>query len=271
MGGRGSRSGGAPGGGAGGGAGVVTITPQIMDVQVAPNAQTAAAANSNAFSATDSQGYHDLYNGRGYFARQNFDIDQQMSVIQYLSNTPETGSLYSMSQNMNTAMATGQKLTPNQQFVRDNLISASHNLGYNLNLQRYDHPPMVDRLLTAAGLPGGYQNYTQAQIKKALVGTRYGEEKFVSTSYNDFKNAPASSKQAFDTRAIRIEYKAKASTQALMPGNGPGGALGEIVMMPSRGRQNYKIVDARFSGKMKRRQGTQSYTMPELVLTVEVD
>ena len=67
MGGRGSRSGGAPGGGAGGGAGVVTITPQIMDVQVAPNAQTAAAANSNAFSATDSQGYHDLYNGQRNF------------------------------------------------------------------------------------------------------------------------------------------------------------------------------------------------------------
>lgn len=269
MGGRGSKSGGAPGGG--GGAGVVNTTPQIMDIQTAPTATAAANANASAFSATDNQGFHDLYNGRAYFAKQNFDIDQQMSVIQYLSNTPESGSLYSMSQNMNTAMATGQKLTPNQQFVRDNLISAGHNLGYNLNLQRYDHPAMVDKLLSDAGLPSGYQNYTQSQIRKALLGTRYGEEKFVSTSYNDFKNAPQASKQAFDTRAIRIEYRARASTQAIMPGNGPGGALGEIIMMPSQGRKNYKIVDAKFSGKMKRRQGTQSYTMPELVLTVEVD
>ena len=44
-----------------------------------------------------------------------------------------------MSQNMNHAMAMGQKLTANQQFVHDNLMGAMHNIGYNVNLTRYDH------------------------------------------------------------------------------------------------------------------------------------
>ena len=258
--------------GSGGGGGGGAATPvQVAAVAPVPSAAVAAAANADVFSDTDTQGYHDLYNGRGYFQQQSLDAYQKQAIANYLQSQPEAGSLYSLCQNMNYAMATGQPLTAKQQFTKDQLMSASHNLGYNLNLQRYDHPGFVDKLLTDAGLPSGYQNYSASQIKKALVGTTYGENKFVSTSYNDFKNAPASSRSVFDTRAIRIEYKAKAKTKALMPGNGPGGALGEIILMPSQGRQNYKIVDAKFSRKMKRRKGTQIYNMPELVLTVEVD
>lgn len=244
---------------------------QVLGANVAPTAQAAATANGAAFPATDTRGFHDLYNGRQYFLNQNLTIDQQLATINYLSDTTESGSLYSMSQNLNHALATGKKLTANQQFVYNNLMGAMHNLGQNLNLTRYDHDSMINTLLNAAGMNRGYQNYTQNQLKQALVGAKFGENKFLSTSYNDFKNAPSRSKSVFDSRAVKITYKAKASTQAMMPGNGPGGALGEIILAPSGGKQNMTVKDVRFTGRMARAKGTQSYTLPEVELIIEVD
>lgn len=258
MGGRGSRSG---GGSSGGGLNILNNTV------LQPTAAMATAANNAVFSDTDPNDYHDLFNGRQYFQKQNLTIDQQLAVINYLSDTPESGSLYSMSQNMNYAMANGKKLTANQQFVKDKMMESMHNLGYNTNLTRYDHPTMINNLLQQAGLGGSYDNYTPAQLKKALVGMQYGENKFISTSYNDFKNAPNAS--TFTSRAVKISYKAKANTQAMMPGNGPGGALGEVVLAPSTGA-NMKVIDVKFTGRKARRQGTQSYTLPQVELVVEV-
>lgn len=266
MGGRGSSSGGgtyqivAAGSG---GAGAPTIQP---------NAQAAVAANNATFKATDPNGFHDLYNGRQYFADQNLTIDQQVAAINYLSDSTENGSLYSMSQNLNHALETGQPLTANQQYVYNHLDSAMHNMGYNTNLTRYDHGDMVNSILTQVGLPKDYENYTEAQLKKALVGVKYGERKLVSTSYNDFKNVKdPKTLSTFKDRGIKINYKVKASAQAMMPGNGPGGALGEIILADSKGRKNYEILDVRYNGKMARRKRSQSYSLPQLEIDVLVD
>ena len=244
------------------GAGGVTIQPTV---------QAAQNANNAYFKSTDPNGYHDLYNGRQYFTNQNLTIDQQLAAINYLSPDTESGSMYSMSQNMNYALANGKPLTANQQYVYNNMMGAMHNLGYNTNLTRYDHDTMVNGLLSKTGLTKSYDNYTESQLKSALVGQTFGENKFISTSYNDFKNAPASSKAVFDTRPVKVSYKAKASTQAMMPGNGPGGALGEIVLAPSGGRNNMKIVDVKFTGNKARRKGTQNYSLPQVELVIEVD
>lgn len=260
MGGRGSLSGMSSGGGG------VTIQMQTQPPNVVPTNQQAQQLNNATFSATDTQDYHDLFGGRQYFQSQNLGIDARMAVINYLSDKPEPGSLYSMSQNMNQAMANGTTLTANQQYTRNNLMAAMHNLGYNLNLQRYDHAPFINKLLTDAGVKNAdYTQMSAAQLKSFLVGHTYGENKFVSTSYNDFKNASASN--PFTSRAVRIEYKAKAGTQAMMPGNGPGGQLGEIILAPN---QTSKIVDVKYSGKKARAKGTQSYTLPQVTLVVEI-
>ena len=121
-------------------------------------------------------------------------------------------------------MANGQKLTANQQYMQQHMMAAMHNLGYNLNLTRYDHPQFVNGLLQQAGFKNAdYSKMSPAALKKALTGMSYGENKFLSTSYNDFKNAPASSQSVFNTRAVKISYRANANVQAMMPGNGPGG------------------------------------------------
>lgn len=268
MGGRGASS--AAGGGAGGAVGgnaTFQILQQPPNIVATP--QQAQNANARTFDATDNSPYHDLKGGRNYFQSQNLTIDQQIAVVNYLSPTAERGSLYSMSQNMNYAMATGQALTANQQYVHDQLMGSMHNLGENLNLTRYDHDAFVNNLLKQNGVNTTYDKMNAAQLKSALVGTKYGENKFISTSHNDFANAPTSSRNTFTTRPVKVSYKANANVQAMMPGNGAGGAMGEIVLAPSGKGKNFRIVDVRYTGNMARRKGTQSFTLPQLEIVVE--
>ena len=75
---------------------------------VVPTAQQAQNLNNQVFSATDNSPYHNLYNGQQYYAKQNLSIDQRLAVMNYLSDAKESGTMYSMSQNMNHAMATGK-------------------------------------------------------------------------------------------------------------------------------------------------------------------
>ena len=238
---------------------------QIAPQQVQPTTQMAQQMNAATFSDTDNAPFHDLYNGRQYFQSQAFDIDAQMALVAMLDPNPEPGSMYSPSQNLNTALATGAKLTAQQQYMNDVLNDNMHNLGYNINLQRYDHETFINGLLRQAGVRSDYSNLSEAQLKKALVGTSYVENRFLSTSYNNFKNAPNA--QAFTSRAVRIEYRAKASAQGLMPGDGPGGKLGEILLKPG---QTYRVADIRYNGNSARRKGTQSYGLQQVTIVVEV-
>lgn len=242
------------------------IQMQTAPPNVVPTAQQAQRANQSAFSATDDADYHDLFGGQQYFQSQNLSIDSRVAVLNYLSDQPEPDSMYAMSQNMNTAMASGAALNANQQYVRDGLMDAMHNLGHNINLTRFDHAPVINGLIAQAGIKNAdYESLSASQLKKILTGKTFVESKFLSTSYNDFKNAPTSN--PFTDRAVKIQYRAKASTQAMMPGNGPGGRLGEIVLAPG---QSMKVVDVGYTGNMARVQGTQSRTKKQVVLTIEV-
>lgn len=169
-------------------------------------------------------------------------------------------------------MATGQQLTGKYKQTYDGMMSAMHNIGYNVTLTRYDHAAMVNGLLQAVGAGSDYEKLSASQIKKALVGKVLGETKFLSTSYNDFKNAPQNTKQIFDSRAVKINYKVKAGAQAMMPGKGAGGDFGEIVLAPTDGKANNggKITDVRLTGQMVRRQGTQTYNQPRIEIDIEI-
>ena len=74
-------------------------------------------------------------------------------------------------------------------------------------------------------------------------------------------------------RAVRIEYKATAGTQAMMPGKGPGGNVGEILLAPSGNRQNFKIVGVREDPTVRVRQKGTSWlsNQKQIVITVETD
>ncbi len=213
--------------------------------------------NDSVFSSTDDADFHDLYNGRQYYQKQNFDIDTQMALDDYLSDKALPGTVYSASQTLNHKMKQGLPLTANEQFMVDSMMNGMHNLGYNLNLTRYARVDFMQRLGA-----GNFDSMTPAQLQSALVGKGFTEGSFISTSYNDFKNAPSGN--VFTDKAVRINYKAPANTQALMPGNGPGGQLGEMVLAPN---QHYTITGARFTGKTGR-SGSSYYKQVEIDITI---
>lgn len=237
--------------------------------------------DARGFRATDDADYHDLYNGREYYERQQLTDAERMAAENYIESETEVGSLYSHSQNLNWLIrqnaANGLPLTTGmtekQLETYNGMMSAMHNLGYNVNLTRYDHENFVNDLLAKSGLRGAdFTRIPESQLRSMLIGTRFGEERLVSTSYNNFRDAPESTKGVFMNRAVRIEYRAKASTQAMMPGNGKGGRIGEVVMAPSGGRENYRVVDVKYDNDVfVRRKGTRRLSSQrQLVVVVEV-
>ena len=226
----------------------------------------------NGFSDTDNSPFHDLYNGRNYYNQQNLDIDTRTALQDYLDPNTVGSSLYNFSQNMNHAVATGQKLSAQQQFAWDSITGAMHNLGYNVNLTWYDHGDFLDNQLATAGFTHGHAGLSVSQLKAALVGQTYTDPRILSTSYNNFKNA--TNADTFTSREVKITSRAKASTQALMPGDGPGGRFGEILLGPSgtKGHNTYKIVDVKTTGQKARPKGgsTSNRTLTQIEVVVEV-
>ena len=235
--------------------------------QIVPSAQQAVNANNQQFSDTDNGPFKDFYGGRQYYQSQTFSVDTEMAIADYLYDQPVGGTLYSPSQTMNYKMAHGTALTPQETFMRDSLMEGMHNLGYNMNLEHYGRVSYIDAFGKEAQRLGltnsvidsnNFGNMTETQLKKAFTGLTYSEDGFLSTSYNKFKNAPNGGRP-FTDKAVKINIKAPANAQAMMPGNGPGGALGEIVLAP---KQNYRITDVRFTGKQGR-SGSSSYKQIE--------
>ena len=248
----------------GSGGGLGNITPGqsgLGQVNTVSTPSQAQQANSQAFSDTDNGPFKDFYGGRKYYQSQTFSIDTEVSLQDYLYNQPVDNTLYSPSQNLNYHMQQGTPLTAQEIFMRDSLLDGMHNLGYNMNLQRYGRVDYIDNFGKIAGVNINSSNYgkmSEAQLKKALVGTEYGEAGFVSASYNQFKNAPSGNN--FTDKAVKLNIKAPASSQALMPGIGPGGNLGEIVLAPN---QRYRITDVRFTGKRGRSGNSSNYKQIE--------
>ena len=228
--------------------------------------------DANGFRDYDDADFHQLYNGRGYYAQQNLSQATKQQVSKYLDPKTEPGSLYNFSQNMNYAAATGT-LAQHPQYKKafDTIVGSMHNLGYNVTLTRYDHGEFLDNQLAAAGIRGGHKGMSVSQLKNALVGRSYGDNRILSASYNNFKNA--SNHQTFTTREVKITYKARAGTKALMPGDGPGGRFGEMLLSPTSGKTNvYKIVDVRATGNKARAKGQSIYNMNlnQIEVVVEV-
>lgn len=253
-----------------------TATPQAIQ----GNNQAPAGNYDGPVIITDPDGteYRELANDDQYYLAQKanlkgnvFDVKQAMQA--YTDASPDytakgNNQLYSKSQNLNHALAHGLPLNANEQLMYGVLQNEMHPIGGNYVLYRYDHDAYADALLKkVAGINGSYQNMSNAQIKKAFVGMQYQDNKLVSTSCNNFKNASASQKQVFTSRAVEIRYKAKPNTQCVMMRRGSGGDQGEVVLGYG---QTYKIVDAYTTGQKRRTKGTQSNNSKHLVLVVEV-
>ena len=243
-----------------------TDTPTIV-----PTVTQAQSANNANFDANNDQPYTGQL--RQYYQQQTFGIDTQLAIQDYLYNNPTDGS-WSPSQNMNYKMKYGKEneMTAQEKFMRDGMLDGMHNLGYAMNLEHYGRIGFMDNFgklaqqlgrTVSAITSGNYQNMTEAQLKKAFAGMDFDYTAFMSTSANNFSHAPNGG-APFTDKAVKLNIKAPAHTQALMPGNGPGGALGEIVLAPN---QTYRITDVRFTGKQGR---SASSTYRQIEFDVEI-
>ena len=249
-----------------------------------PQPQPAAPqTDSQGFSDTDSRPFHDLKGGRAYYQQQNFDIDARSALTDYMDPNTTPGSLYNASQNMNYAIKNGTA-NAQQQYMYDSINDAMHNLGQNLNLTRYDHRGALDQMLSdvTGGKVTSSAGLTLKDLKDTLKDGTYTDKRILSTSYNDFRNSQDPS--TFTTREIKISYRAKASTQALMPGIGSipmrgsgmrkGDDFGEVLLAPTgNGHNTYKVVDVRYSGNGARPKGGSKSHLPlkQIEIVVEVD
>lgn len=240
--------------------------------QPAAPPKPAKTYDSKGFADSDDADYHQLYNRKQYYQQQQLTAAQQKAANAYVDPNTEPGSLYNVAQNMNWAMVTGQKLTPKQQKIHDDMMDAMHNVGHNVNLTRYDHAGMVDSMLKQLGAGSDYTKLSPSQLKKALVGQTMGENKMISTTTNDFQNAPAHVQQLFQNRAVKINYKTKAGVQGMLMPIGAGGDQGELVLAPTNGGKNKapKITDVRFTGKSVYR-AYNGRTYPQIEIDVEWD
>lgn len=242
----------------------------------APAAPAKPKVNYDAkgFADQDPAGYHQLYNRKQYYQQQQLTAQQQKSASAYVDPNTEPGSLYNAAQNLNWNMVTGQKLTPKQQKMHDDILDSMHNVGYNVNLTRYDHAGMINSLLQNLGAGNDYTKMNQNQLKKALVGKQFGENKMISTTTNDFSNAPRSVQNLFRDRAVKINYKTKANVQGLLMPIGSGGDQGELVLAPTAGKSAKnampRITDVRYTGKTVYRAKNGKY-YPQIEIDVEWD
>ena len=228
--------------------------------------------DSRGFADYDDADYHQLYNRKQYYQQQKLTASQQKAATSYVDPATEPGSLYNVAQNVNWKMITGQPLTGKHKQVHDEMMSAMHNIGHNVTLTRYDHAGMVDALLNNLGAGNDYTKLSIGQLQKTLVGQSLGENKFISTTTNNFSKAPANSQSLFTNRAVKINYKAKANVQGLLMPIGGGGDQGELVLAPTNGTSNKapKITGVKFTGNtVYRAKNGRQY--PQIEIDLEWD
>ena len=261
-------------------AGSATPTPQTSPQgsiqpgdtpQSVPTATQAQSANNANFDANNDQPYTGQL--RQYYQQQTFGIDTQLAIQDYLYDKP-VGNLWSPSQNMNYLMKYGKddQMSPQEKFMKQGMLDGMHNLGYNMDLEHYGRISFVDNFGQLAQQMGNtttpitssnFEKMSEADLKKAFNGVDFTYSAFMSTSCNSFAHAPNGGKP-FTDKAVKLNIKAPARAQGMMPGNGPGGALGEIVLAPN---QHFRITDVRFTNKMGR---SASSTYKQIEFDVEI-
>lgn len=251
MGGRGNSSGLSGG----------SVTPQAAAAapQPVPTPAPAPAKPTTPQPAPVTYGRLPMSQAQYMASQPAWSAATQSAVADYLYPHATGGSLYSPSQQLNNALRKGLPLTAAQRRIMAGMDAAMHPLGYDLNLTRYDRVGYVARLLGGAD----YTTMTEAQVRRRLIGQTYTDDAFVSTSCDRFRNAPAGN--AFTDKAVEVRVHAKKTAKAMMPGDGAGGRLGEIVL--GRGQQ-YRIVDVKMPQGQTGRSGANYYQ--KIIITVEV-
>ena len=250
--------------------------PPELGPQASPEPQE-PEVDEKGFKAHEDADYHDLWGGKAYYDKQDLTLEQKNAAETYVDPevesslaNPAADGLHSPSQDLNWAMSQGIALSEEQKKMKDALNSAMHNTGHNINLTRYDHAGFLNTILENLGVHNAdATKMSVSELSSLLVGVKYGENKFISGSYNDYKNALSDgakwNKKVFTQRYVKVSYQVDANVQSMMPGisskkdpnTGKKNDLGEIIMAPSKaGNKNFEIVGVKLSGSKAHPKGS---------------
>ena len=239
-----------------------------VDIDLEPEKPKEPETDEKGFKDHDDADYHNLYGGKAYYEQQNLTLEEKNAAETYVDPevegsyaNPAADGLHSPSQDLNWAMSQNLPMSDAQKKMKDALMGTMHNTGHNINLTRYDHPGFVNKILGELGVKNpDATKMSVSELKSLLQGVTYGENKFVSGSYNDYKNALGDgskwNKKVFTQRFVKVSYQVDANVQSMMPGisskkdpyTGKKNDLGEIIMAPSGSKKNFEIVDVKLSG-----------------------
>lgn len=193
-------------------------------------------------------------------ADQHPTPEQAASFWQYVQKDKEPKGInhsdgqHSFSQNLNWQMIHGWNMTAEQKKVANDLTANMHQIPAGTQLTRYDHAEFIDKVLKDIGAAHGYTSYSEKELNDMLAGVKYGENKFVSTSHNNLANLTKDQAFAFNSRSVKITYTTGVATKGVMPGVGPGGDQGEVVLQCGK-TPRYTITGVKFTGQGSRPKG----------------
>ncbi len=202
----------------------------------------------------------------------NYDPSVQAARKMYISNTNFDGQGHSASQSMNYYLQQGVDfhnstpkslgVSPNNfatmQYMDDYMQRAMHTIGKDVILQRGAH---IDDL-KAFGIKST-KGYTEAQLKKMLVGQHNTSQAYMSTSYDVSKNPFLGSGSGVSGgREVVYEIHAHKDVQCML------GAKKQTELILNKG-QGWTVKDVKFTGNTATpRNGSP---MPQILITIEMD
>ena len=184
-----------------------------------------------------------------------YDPDVTDAIKLYISDSNPNGDGYSHSQNLNYKLDNGMALNPTEKFIDDNIQAGMHAIGKDTTLYRYAH----DDILKAMGV-ADYSKMTDAQLKKALVGTTFKTTSYTSFSYDPKKSPFAPNQPLGGGREVVIEAKVGKNTKVVF------GAKKQAEVIGNKGN-DYRVTNIRFDGTYATPRGKG--TKPRVVLEIE--
>lgn len=191
---------------------------------------------------------------QGYNAQNPTQAQKSASYDYTSARATSTG--YSMSQNMNYKLDTGQRLTSREQRMLDGMEQMQAPLAHDTVLHRGAH----QNVLEALGVQN-YYNMSQSQLQRALVGREWTTKSLSSTSYSKSKS-PFLSGPLAGGREVVMKINAAKGTMATRVN--PSQA--EVVI----GRNtNWRVTGVRYTGSSAYPRGAgRSFPVVELEIDV---
>lgn len=209
--------------------------------QPQPQPKVSAAADYDSinwdnlqFRELTQQEYDDIYKNN----RDRYTGNVKMAKKMYEADVTVPGTTQSYSQNMNHQINAGLKLSADSKFMQKYLTQAMHPIGQSCTMTRLAHETMLNQFIKQAGLRGTYENYTESQLKSALVGGEFSMKSFgsfsTSSNANPFKS--------LGSRELIIKARTAPSTKVV------SGARKQHEVITGQG-QRARVTDIKFTNK----------------------